>query len=220
MAVTSSAVEPLLKVVRYVNVLKVRTIGDTLMFGDALKLLSHSKAFREEVALVVANAPFDAVFLECPPVTASSLDKTPFEFVLVRASSLHAFAGGANADSSSFREHFTPNKADRASFHAHIVHNIRGDAVLVVPQPGESLSAPKAQWGHLAAFIRSAPKCDVHAYLQEVGTAAMARVRRQAEAPTWMSTSGEGVPWLHTRLDSRPKYYTYEAYTRWPRHTA
>jgi hypothetical protein len=215
MAVQSSATKALLRVVREEDVLKVRTIGDMLMFGDALELLSHSKAFREEVALVVANAPFDAVFLECPPVTASTLDTTPFEFVLVRASSLHPFAGGANADSSCFREHFTTDEADRASFHAHVISNLRGDAVLVVPQPS---SASKAQWGHLVAFIRSAPKGDVHAYLQTVGTAAMGCVRRRAEAPTWMSTSGEGVPWLHTRLDSRPKYYTYEAYTHWPRH--
>ena len=29
----------------------------------------------------------------------------------------------------------------------------------------------------------------------------------------WMSTEGSGVPWLHVRLDSRPKYYKHHEYT-------
>ena len=28
----------------------------------------------------------------------------------------------------------------------------------------------------------------------------------------WLSTSGLGVPWLHVRLDSEPKYYTWTEY--------
>ena len=30
--------------------------------------------------------------------------------------------------------------------------------------------------------------------------------------PTWLSTEGSGVPWLHVRLDSYPKYYHTDAY--------
>ena len=32
--------------------------------------------------------------------------------------------------------------------------------------------------------------------------------------PTWVSTAGGGVAWLHVRLDSAPKYYTHRPYTR------
>jgi len=28
----------------------------------------------------------------------------------------------------------------------------------------------------------------------------------------WVSTSGLGVAWLHVRVDSKPKYYSHEAY--------
>ncbi len=31
-------------------------------------------------------------------------------------------------------------------------------------------------------------------------------------APRWLNTSGLGVPWLHVRIDSRPKYITYRPY--------
>jgi len=30
--------------------------------------------------------------------------------------------------------------------------------------------------------------------------------------PTWLSTAGGGVAWLHVRLDTRPKYYRYNPY--------
>ena len=30
--------------------------------------------------------------------------------------------------------------------------------------------------------------------------------------PTWLSTAGMGVSWLHVRLDSQPKYYGFAAY--------
>mmetsp|Transcript_9405 Transcript_9405/g.21189 ORF Transcript_9405/g.21189 Transcript_9405/m.21189 type:complete len:541 (+) Transcript_9405:444-2066(+) len=33
-----------------------------------------------------------------------------------------------------------------------------------------------------------------------------------AADPVWLSTSGMGVPWLHVRLDSSPKYYTYHGF--------
>jgi len=33
-----------------------------------------------------------------------------------------------------------------------------------------------------------------------------------SDRPTWLSTAGLGVYWLHLRLDSRPKYYRYQPY--------
>ena len=38
------------------------------------------------------------------------------------------------------------------------------------------------------------------------------RLHRSPEETTWLSTSGLGVYWLHVRLDSYPKYYTYRPY--------
>jgi hypothetical protein len=37
---------------------------------------------------------------------------------------------------------------------------------------------------------------------------------RLSARPLWLSTSGLGVAWLHVRLDSRPKYYSYAPYRR------
>ena len=39
-------------------------------------------------------------------------------------------------------------------------------------------------------------------------------LRSIGERPVWLSTAGGGVAWLHIRLDSRPKYYSFEPYRR------
>ena len=40
--------------------------------------------------------------------------------------------------------------------------------------------------------------------------------KRGEDSPLWLSTCGTGVYWLHVRLDSRPKYYSYQEYKRFP----
>ncbi len=38
------------------------------------------------------------------------------------------------------------------------------------------------------------------------------------EKPVWISTAGTGVPFLHVRFDSRPKYYSWDEYKSYPTH--
>lgn len=83
--------------------------------------------------------------------------------------------------------------------------NLGGDAILVVPRP---IAAPTA-YGHLAAFVRRAPAHQQDAFWQAVGAAMSARLGAR---PVWLNTAGAGVPWLHLRLDDRPKYYRHRPY--------
>ena len=75
----------------------------------------------------------------------------------------------------------------------------------MVPRPDR----PPSAHGHLAAFVRQAPEPQRHALGESVGGA---MGRRLGAAPVWLSTAGAGVPWLHVRLDDRPKYYGYGPY--------
>ena len=77
--------------------------------------------------------------------------------------------------------------------------------------------AARASYGHIAAFCRHAPENQLLALWQAVGAALAAHTASPAAAPVWLSTEGSGVPWLHIRMDSRPKYYHHRAYAQRPR---
>jgi hypothetical protein len=154
------------------------------------------ETFRTFFINLLADAPFDAYFWETPPITKATLAR-PFEFVLVNAPQLTR----VSADRLPFIRYFTPEPV--VDF-----LNLGGDAHLVVPCPQTADDA----FAHLAAFSRSAPLAQQHAFWQRVGRAVMNGV---GERPLWLSTSGLGVYWLHVRLDARPKYYTFRPYREW-----
>ncbi|MEJ2577044.1 MAG: hypothetical protein P8106_10325, partial [Gammaproteobacteria bacterium] len=62
---------------------------------------------------------------------------------------------------------------------------------------------------HLAVFLRNAPKDQVRALWLRT---AEEMLRHVGDRPTWLSTAGGGVAWLHVRLDRRPKYYSHTPY--------
>lgn len=162
-------------------------------FAEDVDAWCNDGDFCEWFASVLAGTASAAFRWETPAVTKATANR-PFEFVLLDAPGLDR-----PIDRSAFAEHFQPDESVVA------FDNLRGDARLVVPCP----VADDAAYGHLAAFVRRAPReqqCDL---LQAVGRAMRARL---GAAPVWLSTAGMGVAWLHVRLDSRPKYYGYAPY--------
>ena len=136
--------------------------------------------------------PFDAYCWECPPVTSSTVSRA-FECVFVSSPSL----ARTPPEREAFAGHFRPG--------CHVVTfgNLGGDAVLVAPCPTMPVTS-----------AISASSCDVRG--GETGRA-LASCRRGHAAhvgddPTWLSTAGHGIAWLHVRLDSQPKYYRYRPY--------
>jgi hypothetical protein len=57
--------------------------------------------------------------------------------------------------------------------------------------------------------VRGAPESQKHALWALVGKM---MEQRMGSSPVWLSTAGAGVPWLHVRLDERPKYYGFGPY--------
>ncbi|MEM8892222.1 MAG: hypothetical protein AAGD28_29855, partial [Bacteroidota bacterium] len=123
---------------------------------------------------------------------------TPYEFVLVNSPSL----ARVSADRNSFAAKF--NEASVVSF-----KNLGRDASLIVPCPLDAVT----DYPHLASFVRTAPEEQIHDFWKEVSMTYEADL---GESPKWLSTSGLGVYWLHVRVDSRPKYYTYSPYRQFP----
>jgi hypothetical protein len=168
-----------------------------LSYAEVLDRWQRDAEFRSRFNALLADAPFAAFRWETPPITAAAAER-PFEFVLLDSPGL-----ASEPDLTAFAEHFRGGADTGVVAFA----NLGKDAILIVPCP----QGPPAAYGHLAAFVRQAPDSQRHALWQRVG-AAMGR--RLGARPVWLSTAGAGVPWLHVRLDDRPKYYGHGPYRR------
>lgn len=166
-----------------------------LAFDHAVRAWQEDPAFRAYTSGLLADMPFMAFRWETPPWFQDARQR-PFEFVVLDCPELDR-----PADPAAFAAHF----ADGDSSPVRSIHNLGGDARLVVPRP---LGAHH-HYAHLGAFVRGAPESQQQALWRSVGDSLMAE---GGPAPVWLSTAGLGVPWLHVRIDRRPKYYGHAAY--------
>lgn len=168
----------------------------TLTYAQVLARWQSSQPFRAFwVQAVKRHVPFVAYKWETPPITMKNVQR-PFECVFLdtpyldRTPDPHAFADQF--------PHAVPDTILQ-------FQNLGGDATMLVPYPSDLT----ANYCHLASFIRYAPLVFQDELWQKVGTAVQQQL---TPSPLWLSTAGGGVPWLHVRLDQRPKYYGYQPY--------
>jgi hypothetical protein len=162
-------------------------------FAQVIQAWTEDPNFRLAFSATLENCPFSAFRWELPRLT-TALANGPFECVIVDSPSLLV-----PADPGAFSAQYT-NEAEVVAF-----PNLGGDAALVVPCPLDS----ETRYGHLRAFLRTAPESQKHLLWQTVGTEMN---RRLSAKPVWLNTAGGGVPWLHIRLDDQPKYYRHDPY--------
>jgi hypothetical protein len=145
----------------------------------------------------LAALPWRAVYWECPALTAAALND-PFECVALEAPSLMGLA----AEPDAFRA-----QLDAAPPHSLVAvfPNLSGDAILVAPTEAKDGRG----YPHLGAFLRAAPQAQIAAFFSALASQGLSLCR---EGPAWVSTAGDGVAWLHGRVDRRPKYYRYAPY--------
>lgn len=162
--------------------------------GDVIPGFCEDKPFRREWIAILAAVPFTAFRWETPATTVSSQTRD-FECMILDDPHLEQ-----TPDSSSFDEYFANSNQEIAVF-----PNLRKEALLVVPYP----RGPDTAYGHLGSFVRSAPPAQQDSLWKTVGETWKHRL---SKTPVWLSTAGAGVPWLHVRFDSVPKYYRYAPY--------
>ncbi len=179
--------------------------GEIIQFVEEDRLLTaqqlitrwrDDEAFRDVFVSELAATTHPGFFWELPPLSKPLLQE-PFECAVIRSDAL----AHMRAESSDFADQLQAATGSVTSF-----HNLGRDALLIVPCRVSSADC----YGHLAAFVRDAPREQQHALFRLLGeeTEKMLRAGRRF----WISTSGLGVPWVHVRLDSYPKYYQYRPY--------
>lgn len=182
--------------------LKVR-IDDhdvTLRYSEVIDLWERNGEFRSFFLALLSAVPFAAFRWETPPVTEASADR-PFEFVVLDSPQL-----ATRSDPRAFAAQLANVAAEGE---VAVFSNLGNDATLIVPLA----AGPTEAYGHLAAFARGAPPRQQHAFWQRVGQTMNEQL---FDAPIWLNTAGAGVPWLHVRLDSKPKYYGHAPYCELP----
>jgi hypothetical protein len=162
-------------------------------------MLGKNPNCRQGLTTALQTSSYPAYFFETKGMTRLSSRQNAFEFVLVDAPPLKSFAE-SNASPQAFAQHLISCQGAACSF-----LNLGGDAVLVAPQQGSDY----VSYSHLAAFVRRAPPAQVDELWRLV---AFEYGKMGDGPPVWLSTDGTGVPWLHVRLDSRPKYYSYRPF--------
>ena len=95
-----------------------------------------------------------------------------------------------------FKEHIQKSK------HKYVTSfpNLNGDTILVVPMPRAGKS-----YATFKDFVDNAPKIQQQEFWKKVATIAEKQMKKFGSV--WVSAHGLGVPYLHIRVCSMPKYY-------------
>ena len=141
--------------------------------------------------LLELSADAKAIRFECAPFHCDRLNAA-MRFVVLSDASLER-----RCDRVAFSEHFVDAPCS-------IFENHRGDAVLVIPCPSASRGV---EHQHLLSYLRTADEDQIDAFWEAVATAAIERL--ESVERVWLSTAGDGVAWLHVRVDKKPKYFQY-----------
>jgi hypothetical protein len=168
--------------------------GDELSFREVFQHWRTDGNFRAFWSQSLGEVPFDSHCWECPAVNSANLERA-FECVFVSSPLL----AGLPPDPGPFAEYFRPD-CSVVTF-----ESLGKDALLVAPCPGMQ----DEDFSDLASFVATASDERASAFWMAVGEALEKRIGTR---PTWLSTAGLGVPWLHVRLDTRPKYYRHAPY--------
>jgi|EP00927_Polykrikos_kofoidii_P075072 hypothetical protein len=173
---------------------------EQLTWAEVIELWSADENFTLFYIGTLASSPYNAFFWECPSTTASRAGD-PFQHVTIRNPN-----GFPPADPTTFKA--LRNCTEGATSFP----SLGGDATLISPcQEG-----PQDAYGNIAVFVRKASEKQKLALWKELSKTMSRVLAERGPKPTWLSTEGNGVPWLHIRLDSRPKYIHTQWFRREP----
>ena len=180
-----------------------------VVVGDGQNKVGFGVGKANEVPEAIRKASEQAKksLIEVPKVEGT----IPFEVALVNEPALQRFAEN-NPDQYAFSEHFNACKQRNNGDTICSFANLGGDASLV--SPIQQSTTDDATYSHLAIFVRNAPKEQVSDFWKLAASTYLDVLKQKhddsmSNANTWFSTNGMGVAWLHLRIDSWPKYYSY-----------
>lgn len=165
-----------------------------------IQAMLHSDQALQAFIDVLRQNPYPAFFFETKSVTLANVHNQTFEFVLVNAPRLDAFAS-THPNPGKFATPFAACTTTPAC----VFTSLHKGSTLISPQPPADPTT-LTHYAHLAAFCRLADPTIVAATWRMALQAYLAHMDERA---WYFSTSGLGVAWLHFRVEDTPRYYSY-----------
>ena len=210
---------------------RMETTDRNVTIASWIDILRNSKSERDQFVQTLLLLPdnvlqWDAVFFETKGASKLNHETKSMEFVLVKAPAERFQRADSDTFQSQFSSCSTSNKNENYS-HVCAFDSLRGDARLITPLPPSSSSTNKHthndphidDYTDILSFVRSVSYSPLNAivmdHLLQLTLREYHKLLNMEPASTvWLSTSGLGVSWLHIRLDSRPKYYSYREFAQ------
>jgi len=167
---------------------------------DFLALLQTDLSFIGVVNDSIMAIPLTAYYYESPPINNANISK-PYFFVAVETK-----FKSINANKSTFDEHFKKCRDHVVSF-----LNLSKDAELVVPCPEKGSIEGVTLWEkflYLKKYIINASEDSKNQFWKKIGLIS-AKMIDQGNT-IYLKTHGHGVPYIHFRIQTTPKYYAVD----------
>jgi hypothetical protein len=160
--------------------------------------IATSKEYASSFNQQLAETSFDHFYVEF----GQSSDEANCTFALIDAPEL----AGRTPDQDAFQLHI--KDARDALETVAIFRNRKNNATLVCPAPVLGVEDVRRGGGccccDVAAFVRGSDALVAADFWKHVAVQVLQAI---AKGPTWVSTAGQGVAWLHVRVGTDPKDY-------------
>lgn len=179
-------------------------------WAQSLATSTKAHILAKDLSKLIVESHFSGVYFETKGVTSLTAAKQDMQIVIVEANHLEG-SGKTEASSTDFSEYLSEGRPtdDACKF-----TNLGGDAQLIAPL--EKDGDLDVDYSHLKAFLSGAPQKQIEGVWKMVATTYLDMLKEREGKPLWLSTAGDGVPWLHFRLDYSPKWFKYMPFTTEP----
>lgn len=168
--------------------------GSPLSWKNVLLLWQTQPSFAQQFGEFLVSCSSSFCF-ETVPFSSDTQD-VPFEFVVIPSTKLNPMG-----ERKHFLSYFKDSTTRTIAF-----SNVGKDATLVVPVPGLETKKDDG-YAHLGAFLKKGSVEQIVDFWKCAAQTIQKVCQENGKKKVWVNTSGFGIPWLHLRIDSSPKYY-------------
>lgn len=180
----------------------------------------------KDLGNVIIRVPYRGFYFETKGVTSANADQKQFEFCLIDGKDLADLVAYKTATEPSYytEDPDKPCPDDcgyfKCAFNKKVVY-LKGlpwarqrkrEKLAAVAAAKEKYDIP---YSHLAKFLRESPTDELVKVWKRMATSYHEMLtKRDPNHPVWLSTSAEGMPFVHFRFEEEPRYHKYAPFAK------